>query len=159
APGSWDEHFLALAAGTGLRIHFTHGIPALSVRDGQRCAAVADILTRGLSEQRVRRFLALCAGERTELDRLPAGWLAGPSRGASLFSVGDWERALNGLQLDGQRVDTAPILLPILRVLAMGPEAAAQAGELLLRGRPRTIWQTALRTAPAHAIELTLQNI
>ena len=42
APGTWDEHFLALAANTGLRIHFTHGVSALSVRDGQRCAAVAE---------------------------------------------------------------------------------------------------------------------
>src|SRR5262249_26743081 len=34
---AWDDHFLALAADTGLRIHFSHGIPALATRDGQRC--------------------------------------------------------------------------------------------------------------------------
>jgi hypothetical protein len=40
-----------------------------------------------------------------------------------------------------------------------GPSAALEAEPLLLRGRSKTIWQTALRAAPAHAIELTLQNV
>ncbi|WP_257169707.1 PD-(D/E)XK nuclease family protein [Bradyrhizobium sp. SRS-191] len=158
APGSWDEHILALAADTGLRIHFTHGIPALSVRDGQRCAAVADVLVRGLSEQRVRRLIALCSGEGTQLDRLPPGWLAALPRGASLFGLEDWERALRGLQVNGNPIEVGS-LLPILGALAKGPLAALEAETLLLRGRSKTIWQTALRAAPAHAIELTLQNI
>ncbi len=50
SPDAWDGHILALAADTGLRIHFSHGVPALSTRDGQRCAALADVLLRGLSE-------------------------------------------------------------------------------------------------------------
>jgi hypothetical protein len=55
-PEAWDEHFLALAAESGIRIHFSHGEPALSTRDGQRCAALADVLLRGLSEDRIRRL-------------------------------------------------------------------------------------------------------
>src|SRR6185312_14397268 len=145
APGSWDEHFLALAANTGLRIHFTHGVPALSVRDGQRCAAVADVLVRGLSEQRVRRLIALCSGEGTQLDRLPPGWLAALARGASLFGLDDWERALNGLQLNGNPIEVGPVLLPVLGALSKGPGAALEAEALLLRERSKTIWQTALR--------------
>jgi PD-(D/E)XK nuclease superfamily len=159
APGTWDEHFLALTANTGLRIHFTHGVPALSMRDGQRCAAVADVLVRGLSEQRMRRLVALCTGEGTQLDRLPSGWLGALPRGASLFGLDDWERVLGGLQIDGCPIQVGPVLLPLLRVLAKGPGVALEAGELLLRRRSKTIWQTALRAAPAHAIELTLQNI
>jgi hypothetical protein len=159
APGTWDEHFLALTANTGLRIHFTHGVPALGMRDGQRCAAVADVLVRGLSEQRMRRLVALCTGEGTQLDRLPSGWLGALPRGASLFGLDDWERVLGGLQIDGCPIEVGPVLLPLLRVLAKGPGVALEAGELLLRRRSKTIWQTALRAAPAHAIELTLQNI
>src|SRR6185312_2122500 len=154
APGSWDEHILALATNTGLRIHFTHGVPALSVRDGQRCAAVADVLVRGLSEQRVRRLIALCSGEGTQLDRLPNGWLAALRRGASLFGLDDWQRALSSLKLNGSAIEVGPVLLPILGALAKGPCAAPEAEALLLRRRSKTIWQTALRAAPAHAIEL-----
>jgi hypothetical protein len=159
SPAMWDEHFLGLAANSGLRIHFSHGVPALSVRDGQRCAALADILVRGLSEQRVRRLLALCAGERTELDRLPPDWLRALPRGASLLALRDWERVLGGMEKNGGPSDAAPILLPFFGVLARGPAAAVEAGALFLRGRSRNIWQTALRAAPPHAIELALQNI
>jgi hypothetical protein len=94
-PQTWDEHILALAADTGLRIHFSHGIPALSTRDGQRCAALADVLVRGLSEARVRRLLSLSAGQGTVLDRLPANWLARLPHGATLLTLEDWQRALN----------------------------------------------------------------
>jgi hypothetical protein len=159
APATWDEYFLALAASAGLRIHFSHGIPALSVRDGQRCAALADVLVRGLSEQRIRRLVALCSGEGTELDLLPSGWLRAVPQGASLFGLADWERVLHGLQIDGGPADAAPVLLPLLNVLARGPDAAGEAGGAFLRGRSRTIWEAALRAAPSHAIELALQNI
>jgi hypothetical protein len=47
----------------------------------------------------------------------------------------------------------------ILTVLAKGPGAAVESGTLVLKGRSRNIWETALRSAPSHAIELTLQNI
>ena len=159
SPAAWDEHLLGLVANSGLRIHFSHGVPALSVRDGQRCAALADILVRGPSEQRVRRLVSLCAGERTELDRLPADWLRALPRGASLLALRDWERVLSAMQRNGGPADLEPTLMPLLRLFARGPLAAAEAGTLLLRGRSRNIWQTALRAAPPHAIELTLQNI
>jgi hypothetical protein len=158
APAVWDEHFLGLAANAGLRIHFSHGTLALSVRDGQRCAALADLLVRGLSEQRVLRLLALCAGEGTELDRLPANWFRALPRGASLLRLEDWGRVLKRAE-SGGTAEIGPVLLPLLKVLTRGPQASAEAGTLFLRRRSRTIWETALRAAPPHAIELTLQNI
>ena len=158
APAAWDEHFLGLAANAGFRVHFSHGVPALSVRDGQRCAALADLLVRGLSEQRVRRLLALCVGEGTELDRSPANWFRALPRGASLLRLEDWERVLKRVE-SGGTTEVGAILLPLLKVLTRGPEASAEAGALLLRRRSRTIWETALRAAPPHAIELALQNI
>ena len=52
----WDDHFLAYAANAGLPVHFSHGVPALSRPEGQACAALADILTNGLSQERVWRL-------------------------------------------------------------------------------------------------------
>lgn len=80
-------------------------------------------------------------------------------RGAALLALRDWERVLGKLQASGGAADAASVLLPLLRVLARGPAAAAEAGMLLLRGRSRSIWQTALRAAPPHAVELAPQNI
>ncbi len=158
-PEAWDEHFLSLAADTGIRIHFSHGIPALSTRDGQRCAALADVLLRGLSEARVRRLVTLCHGEGGIVDQLPSNWLAALPRGATLLTLADWERACRGMVVDGQPFDAKAILLPWLATLERGPGAALDAAAATLAGRTRRIWDAATRSAPAHAIELTLQNI
>jgi hypothetical protein len=56
----WDDHFLAYANNAGLPLHFSHGVPALSTPEGQACAALADILTNGLSQERVWRLFAAC---------------------------------------------------------------------------------------------------
>jgi len=158
-PAAWDEHFLALAADTGMRIHFSHGVPALTTRDGQRCAALADILLRGLSEARVRRLVSLSTREGSVLDQLPSNWLTMLPRGATLLTLGDWQRALTGVESDGQPFDAETVLLPWLSVLEKGPQAAREAAASTLRRRSQRIWEAATRSAPAHAIELTLQNM
>ena len=61
----WDEHVIALTEETGLPVCFPHGRPCLGTADGQRCAALADVLLHGLSQARVRRlFLSQQASER-----------------------------------------------------------------------------------------------
>lgn len=57
SPTTWDDTFLVLAREARLPLHFSHGIPALATREGQTCAALADILLRGLSQERVRLFI------------------------------------------------------------------------------------------------------
>lgn len=158
-PEPWDEHFLALAADTGIRIHFSHGEPALSTRDGQRCAALADVLLRGLSEARIRRLVTLCHQHGSVLDQLPANWLAALPRGATLLTLRDWQRACSNMVVGDQPFDANAVLLPWLAILAKGPAAANEAAAATLQGRSRRIWDAATRSAPAHAIELTLQNI
>jgi hypothetical protein len=159
ATEEWDEHFLALAPEAGLRLHFSHGIPALGTRDGQRCAALADILLRGLGDSRVRRLVALCTDTGAALDQLPGGWLGALPRGATLHSLADWQRVLKGLTWQGEAIAAEAILLPLLDMLARGPGAAGEAAKSLLRGRARDIWDAATRAAPPHAIELSLQNM
>lgn len=58
----WDEHFVTLAHSAELPFHFSNGLPALSTREGQACAALADLLRHGLSQDRVRRLLTHAAG-------------------------------------------------------------------------------------------------
>jgi hypothetical protein len=156
---AWDEYFLALTAGTGLRIHFSHGIPVLSTWDGQRCAALADVLLRGLSEARVRRLVSLCAGGGGALEQLPQNWLALLPRGATLLTLEEWQRALHGMKVESGAFDFSAALLPWLSLLAKGTDAARDAAAATLRGGARRIWDAATRSAPAEAIELTLQNL
>lgn len=154
----WDDHFCALAADAGLRLHFAHGIPALSTRDGQRCGALADILLHGLNQQRMRRLASLCRGQHELLDELPRQWLALIPRGATLASVEDWRRAISAMVLKDPSLDGAQAVLPLVDVLTKGISAAGQAARHFLRGRALQLWEAALRTAPPEAIELSFQN-
>ncbi|GAA0023119.1 RecB family exonuclease [Bradyrhizobium japonicum] len=155
----WDDHFLALSAEAGLRLHFAQGIPALATVDGQRCAALADLLLRGLSQKRVRRLVSLSAGQGLGLDRLPERWLAALPRGSALSTVQDWQRAISDAILNDSSLDRTRAVLPVLETLAQGPSASGKSAELFLRGRSLQIWEAATRSAPPEALELSLRNI
>jgi hypothetical protein len=152
APGAWDDYMLALVSASSLPVCFAHGRPALATRDGQRCAALADALRGGLSQTRVRRLLSLVANQGTILDDLPDRGLPVPSE-ASLFTAADWERAL------APYPETALILVPVLKLLESGTDAAEEAAKLLLRGRSRKLWDEALRSAPASALMFSLEAL
>ncbi|WP_404926226.1 PD-(D/E)XK nuclease family protein [Mesorhizobium sp. ORM16] len=150
-PTAWDDYMLSLTSASGLPLCFVHGRPALSTRDGQRCAALADALQGGLSQARVRRLLSLLSDHGT-MDILPEGRLP-VSGAASLSTAADWERALR------PHPETAAIVLPILKLIEAGSDAAAEAGRLLLRGRSRRLWDEALRSAPASALMFSLESL
>ena len=157
APTRWDDTFLVLAREAGLPLHFTHGIPALATREGQTCAALADILLRGLSQERVRLLFARVPPAR---EGIPLDWAKGLTRSAALTSPQLWEHALQRAgaeRTDGDVVERT--LQPVLELLAGGISEADRAGRRLLRGPALSLWQDALRMAPPQAIELSLQAL
>ena len=158
-PHLYDEYMLVLRQDSGLPIHFAHGVPALASREGQRCAALAEILTRGINQRRVRRLMyGLPDTPATAL--VPANWSRGLRADAGLFTVEQWEVALrearNAREGDGAAERT---LLPILQMLSSGAANATQVGDLLLSGRALSIWKQALRIAPSVAISLSLSHL
>ena len=160
ATEEWDEHFLVLVADAGLPLHFSHGVPMLASREGQACAALADILLNGLSQDRIRRLFGHATGRSRGLADLPTTWSLGLQSGAALFELDQWRRALD--EATGRRtdaVDPRPIVMPVVELLAQGPEAAAQAGAMLLGTAARALWTEALRRAPAEALEFSLQDL
>ncbi len=156
----WDEEFLVLAASAGLPLHFSHGIPALSTREGQACAALADVLLNGLSQDRLRRRLGHTAGRGQAVKLLRRDWAVGLRPEAGLFEIDHWRRALDeaaARRPDGP--DPKPILVAVMELLAQGVAVAAQAGDALLAPDAQAIWIEALRSAPAAALEYCLQTI
>lgn len=155
---TYDEHFLVMRR-EGLPIYFAHGIPALSTSDGQACAALADVLLRGLDQDRVRRlFRSLPSSPTRQL--VPADWAAGLRGEAGLFNIEQWSLALattRDLRSSGEMAEKA--VIPILRLLTRGADAAVEVGELLLRGESLAIWKRALRSAPADALAISLQHL
>jgi hypothetical protein len=155
----WDDHFLIYARNAGLPLHFSHGIPALSTPEGQACAALADILTSGLSQERIWRLFRRLPS-RPFVARLPEDWFAAIPRSAGLRTVEQWREAL--IAARPQRVAGAlaeDILMPIIKLLAQGPEVGQDAGRLLLSGASQSMWYEALRSAPSDAIALSLQAL
>lgn len=152
---SWDDHMLVLSREAGLPVHFSHGIPALSTREGQACAALADVLLKGLSQTGVRRLIRRLAGTPFR-DRLPDEWSTGLPASAGLFAVEHWRAALAATPAGA---NTAPVLLPVLELISQGPIAANEAGAALLNGQSRALWEQALRNAPPEAIEMSLGDL
>lgn len=155
--GDWDDHVVALAEETGLRVSFPHGRPCLATVDGQRCAALADVLLHGLSQSRLRRLVSLSRGQGTIVDQLPDDWSNLP-RNIPLGSTAEWTRAYER-HAQSMTADARPIFMPLLALLERGPRAAGDAARTFLRGRARRIWDRATSAAPAAALELTLRTI
>ncbi|WP_271612703.1 PD-(D/E)XK nuclease family protein [Bradyrhizobium sp. CCBAU 21362] len=155
----WDDHFLAHANSAGLPLHFSHGIPALSTPEGQACAALADVLTTGLSQERIWRLVRRLP-PRPFVITLPKDWFVGIPRGAGLKTLEQWREAL--IVARPHRADdflAETVLLPILELLVRGAEAGRDAGRLLLGGASLAMWDEALRGAPPHAVGLSLQAL
>lgn len=154
---AWDETMLVLSRAGELPIHFTHGIAALEEPAGQACAALADILLRGLSQVRVRRLMRRSARAR---EGLPGDWTNGLKRSAGLFTEEQWCTALAAARPDRSSGATAEnILLSRIAELARGVADAFAAGELFLEGPALALWRQALRAAPAEALDASLQTL
>ena len=148
SPQGWDDHFLALSACAELPLHFSHGVPALSTRDGQACAALADILTSGLSQERVWRLIRRLPPVPFA-KTLPQDWAAGLPREAALMTLDHWRHAMISARNRRDGSDVAEkVLLPILELLAGGAAGGQVAGRVLLSGSSLTMWEEALRSAP-----------
>jgi hypothetical protein len=160
SPADFDDHVLALSKDANLPMHFVQGIKAVATSDGQAAAALADVLVKGISQERVRRLFRQLHGTPAIAD-VPQNWLRVLPIDAPLSSVERWEQAFAktapGDWPDG--VDRSGLVLDILRLLAKGPEAARQVGEKLLPKLPLKLWERALEEGPPAALSVTLTHL
>lgn len=157
APGPWDESMQTLIASAELPVHFSHGTPILSTVDGQACAALAELLGQGLSQERVRRWLAHSARRCAGLAALPENPLAGVQGQVHLNDLTHWRRALD--LAEAQRTDGARpalSLLPALELISRGWVSAEEAGQRLLPISATGVWSAAMRAGPPEALAFSL---
>ena len=160
SPAVYDNYFLALRRDAHIDLHFAHGIPVVTTRDGQAAAALADVLVRGLNQSRLRRLVALCKDAEALRD-LPDGWLRILPADAPLSTNGSWDRFLEGLTAERwpDNADHTPALRNAIALLAKGIDAAAEIGEAFLAGRALSIWRQALVAGPPSSLDLTLEQL
>ena len=152
---AYDDIFTSAAAEASLKIHLVHGMSSIHSADGQACAALADILLRGISQKRVRRLIELCRKSTGRISGLPDDWMHHLKQDASLTTYERWVGAL-------QKQSDATVrerLLPFVKLLTGGVEHAAEIGEAVLSGKALDIWKRALRDGPAHALDKTIPAI
>ena len=154
SPGEYDDLVLAMSQEANLDVHFAHGRRALTTRDGQAAAALADVLLHGLSQDRVRRLARLARAADTPFGRLPEHWMDNLPRAAPLPSYERWRQAA-----DKFPAEVTDILLPAISLLADGAGRAAEAGDCFLRGAARLLWRRALLHAPATALESSMDAL
>lgn len=161
SPADYDDHFLALRADANIDLHFVHGVGAVTTREGQAAAALADIVVRGLSQSRLRRLAVLCRDSAVLFDALPEGWLRVLPTDAPLSTPSSWHRLLARLKPEDwpDGADHAPALRKAAELLAKGPEAAPEIGEAFLKDRALAIWRKALLAGPAASIDATLEAL
>lgn len=160
SPADFDDHVMALGADANVPVHFVHGVKAIARRDGQRAAALAEVLVKGLSQERVRRLFALLHGVSQATAELPREWERVLPQDAPLTTLDRWEQALarpRGEWPGG--VDRSGQVLEVLRLVAQGPQAAAEAGETLLEKLALTLWRRALKDGPPQALPVTLTRL
>jgi hypothetical protein len=160
SPGDYDDQLFSSARDSNLPIHFVGGVKALTTAEGQAAGALAEVLVKGLSQERVRRLLALLRGGPALRD-LPGEWTRLLPADAPLTSVERWARVLtqadDAAWPDGKN-RTADVMA-VIRLLDRGAEAAVEAGETLLSGLQRSLWRRALREGPAQALPVTLARL
>ena len=159
APGDWDAHLITMSRDANIPVHFAHGRPIVSTADGQVCAALAEALLNGLTQDRVRRLVPLLRSQCGRLQELPEGWTKVLPRDAPLTSLDLWRRHLERIEDWPEDTDFSESLLNALEPVAQGPDNAREAGERLLRGLSLSIWRQALAEGPPHALDVTLQGL
>lgn len=157
SPAAFDDLMEAATADANLPFCFALGRPALFTRDGQATAALADVLLRGLSQTRLKRLVALTKQQDGVLAALPGNWRTVMPEGAPLTTPIRWQMVCDQAGETGAAV--ASVLMPVIRLLHKGSEAAAEAGETLLAGAARALWRQALETGSAAAMDETLAGL
>jgi hypothetical protein len=161
SPAAFDDQMMALAREANLPLHFTQGVKALTRRDGQAAAALADTLIKGISQERVRRLFALLNSGSPALKGLLPGWTRLLPPDASLTTYERWTQTFAQITPDRwpEGADRSTLVLGIVELLAKGPAVAREAGEKLFTGTALQLWRRALREGPAQALPITLTEL
>ncbi len=157
AVATYDDAVLTQAENAGIKLHAAHGLPAMNTASGQVTAALADMLVRGPSQQRVKRMLSAArAANVGPLAIIPETWADELEPDAYLVNVPQWRRALE--RLAAREPEQALIVERLVADVTPGLAAAGKAGRWL-SGSAAALWRQALADGPVSVLEQSLQDL
>ncbi|WPP06198.1 PD-(D/E)XK nuclease family protein [Methylocella tundrae] len=161
SPADFDDHIMALSADANIPIHFVHGLRAVTTRDGQTVAALAETLLKGVSQERIGRLFKLLPEATPALTGLPSDWARVLPKDAPLTTVQRWRQAFDQVAPEDwpEGIDRSNLVMDVLQLIERGPEEAADTGERLLSGKALALWKKALADGPAAALTVTLAQL
>ena len=142
-------------------MHFSHGVRAVTERDGQVAAALAETLVKGITQERVRRVFSLLRSISPALRDLPPEWVRVLPSDAPLAGLERWEKLFARLDPSDWPggIECSSLVLDVLRMVDRGALAAREVGETLLTGLPLVLWRRALEEGPGEALPVTLSRL
>ena len=151
----YDDHLLALRSDANIDVHFAHGIPVTATRDGQACAALAELVLRGLSRTRMHRLARLLGKSPGPFECLPEDWLGAFPESAPLTRLESWRNLI----LAQGDLDYGAQVQDIVAMIDRGAEFAEDTGTALLTGKARLIWRQALLLGPPESLDLSIERL
>ena len=123
SPADFDDHVLALSRDCNIPVHFVHGIKAVGGRDGQLAAALAEVLVKGISQERVRRLFAMLPGMRRRCATCRRPGHASCRRTPRSPRSSRWEQVFARTAADDwpEGIDHSATVLDILRLRCSRP--------------------------------------
>lgn len=159
ATEEWDAHLAAIASDANLPVAFGGSRPALTTRDGQAAAALAEVLLNGLGQNRMRRLLSLVRGMTLATATIPSFWHRIVPRDAPLLHAIGWQQLIESTSEWPEGENFGAELRALIETLDHGLDAADEIGETILSGRALAIWRRALQEGPARALDVSLSAI
>jgi hypothetical protein len=152
--GAYEGIVHTIARDSDIEIYMPNGIPTLQTPTGQECAALADILIRGISHKRVRRLYEV-ASKSKAFEGIPEDWVKRIPQDSSLLTADRWKRLLTRNDM----ADVKPYLEAVIDGVSKGVPFAEEAGPLFLSEEAQRLWTRALRSGPASALDQTLRGM
>ena len=176
---AYDDYFIALREESDLPLYFAHGVCVTNSPQGQATAALADLLLRGISADRLNRLSAHKRFLADDVKGFGKTWrqlsreiddvhtLSHEQLGARL-------EALAAADVANEQHALSKLLSEVTNSYSVSPEQNPtmsladhvtmkriwlRAGENLLEGAALTLWRRALQSASAASFEQTIAGI
>lgn len=143
-----DGHLATVTSDSNLPVAFAGGRSALTTRDGQAAAALAEVLLNGLSQNRMHRLLSLVRSMTSTTAKIPPTWHQIVPRDAPLLQAQRWQQLIERTLEWPEGKNFGQELNALIEVLDRGTDDADEIGEKILSGRALAIWRRARKAGP-----------